>query len=131
MGIDIHALNFLRYIAKKRKFGSVATIGRQSLLVSRRELASVLGIPWKDTDFGLFSEELFKTHFGAISVDSRWLNGTHVSFGCLSPSYMEASIRQRLPNRVRLSRISRSMFAGEGYCLLAKALNAFPFRRMR
>ena len=70
MGIDIHALNFLRYIAKKRKFGSVATIGRQSLLVSRRELASVLAIPWKDTDFGLFSEELFKAHFGATSVDS-------------------------------------------------------------
>jgi hypothetical protein len=70
MGIDIHALNFLRYVAKKRKLGTVATIGRQSLLVPRREIASVLGIRLQDTDFGLYSEELFKKHFGATSVDS-------------------------------------------------------------
>ena len=70
MGIDIHALNFLRYVTKKRKFGSVATIGRQSLLVPRRELASVMGIALKDTNFGLYSEELFKRHFGATQVDS-------------------------------------------------------------
>jgi hypothetical protein len=70
MGIDIHALNFLRYVAKKRKLGKVATIGRQSLLVPRRELASVLGVSWNDTNFGLYSEELLRKHFGATLVDS-------------------------------------------------------------
>jgi hypothetical protein len=70
MGIDIHGLNFLRYVAKKRKLGTVATIGRQSLLVPRRELARVLGVSWNDTDFGLYSEELLKRHFGATLVDS-------------------------------------------------------------
>lgn len=67
MGIDIHALNFLRYVTKKRKLGRVATIGRQSLLVPRRELARVLG---KDTNLGLYCEELLRKHFGATLVDS-------------------------------------------------------------
>jgi hypothetical protein len=83
MGIDIHALNFLRYVTKKRKLGRVATIGRQSLLVSRRELARVLGVPWKDTNLGLYSEELLKKHFGATHVDSYDYSGyegaTHVA----------------------------------------------------
>ena len=70
MGIDIHAVNFLRYVTKKRKLGRVATIGRQSLLVPRRELAKVLGVSWKDTNLGLYSEELLKKHFGATAVDS-------------------------------------------------------------
>jgi hypothetical protein len=70
MGIDVHALNFLKYVAKKREFGSVATIGRQSLLVPRGELARILGIPKKDSEFGLYSEELLKKNFGATAVDS-------------------------------------------------------------
>jgi hypothetical protein len=82
MGIDIHALNFLRYITKKRKLGTVATIGRQSLLVPRRELASVLGVSWKDANLGLYSEELLKKHLGATLVDSYDYSGyegaTHV-----------------------------------------------------
>ncbi len=82
MGIDIHALNFLRYVTKKRTLGRVATIGRQSLLVSRRELARVLGVSWKDTNLGLYSEELLKKHFGATLVDSYDYSGyegaTHI-----------------------------------------------------
>jgi hypothetical protein len=82
MGIDIHALNFLRYVAKKRKLGRVATIGRQSLLVPRRELARVLGVSWTDSSFGLYSEGLLKKHFGATLVDSYDYSGyegaTHV-----------------------------------------------------
>jgi hypothetical protein len=70
MGIDIHALNFLRYVSKKQKLGTVATLGRQSLLVPRRDLARFTGISWKDAELGLFSEELFKKHFGATLVDS-------------------------------------------------------------
>jgi len=70
MGIDVHAVNFLRYVTKKRKLGRVATIGRQSLLVPRRELARVLGVSWKDTKLGLYSEELLKKHFGATVIDS-------------------------------------------------------------
>ena len=82
MGIDIHAVNFLRYVTKKRKLGRVATIGRQSLLVPRRELARVLGVSWKDTNLGLYSEELLKKHFGATVVESYDYSGyegaTHV-----------------------------------------------------
>jgi len=70
MGIDIHALNFLRYVAKKRGFGRVATIGRQSVLVSRGELARIMGISRKDAGVGLFCEELLKKYFGATEVDS-------------------------------------------------------------
>ena len=70
MGIDIHALNFLRYVAKKGEFRRVATIGRQSLLVSRSELADALRISRNEADFGLFCEALLEKHFGASSVDS-------------------------------------------------------------
>jgi hypothetical protein len=70
MGIDVHALNFLRYVAKKREFGRVATIGRQAVLVSRGERARIMGISKKDADFGRFCEELLKKYFGATEVDS-------------------------------------------------------------
>jgi len=70
MGIDVHALNFLKYVAKKREFGKVATIGRQSVLLSRAERARIMGISKKDADFGLFCEELLKEYFGATEVDS-------------------------------------------------------------
>lgn len=70
MGIDVHSLNFLRYVSKNRKLGRVATIGRQSLLLSSGKIARYLGIPPKNTDFGMYCEKLLKEHFGATSVDS-------------------------------------------------------------
>ena len=68
MGIDIHALNFLRYVAKKRQLGRVATMGRQSLLVPRRELARVLRVSWTDTSFGLYSEELLNCSDSSLEL---------------------------------------------------------------
>jgi hypothetical protein len=69
MGIDVHALNFLRYVAKVEPLGRVATIGRQSLLVSPAQIAGALKLP-KATEFGLYCEDLFKQHLGAELVDS-------------------------------------------------------------
>ena len=69
MGIDVHALNFLRYVSRKEPLGRVATIGRQLLMISPGQLAELMG--WlMVTDFGMFSEELLKRHFGATTVDS-------------------------------------------------------------
>jgi hypothetical protein len=59
MGIDIHALNFLVYVSRKKDLGSVATIGRQSLMVPRAR-----------AEFGNFCEELLRKQFGAKLVDS-------------------------------------------------------------
>src|SRR5438105_7947431 len=64
MGIDIHALNFLRYAAGKNSFGSVATIGRQHMMVSRARAES-----------SVFCEEFLVKHFGASSVDSYDFSG--------------------------------------------------------
>jgi len=35
MGIDIHAVNFLKYASQRKQLGKVATIGRQHLMVPR------------------------------------------------------------------------------------------------
>jgi SAM-dependent methyltransferase len=59
LGIDTHALNFIRYAAKKQSLGRVATLGRQGLLVLRAYAES-----------GAFCEEFLKNHLGAIIVDS-------------------------------------------------------------
>jgi hypothetical protein len=59
MGIDIHALNFLRYVSKKKALGRVATIGRQSLMVPRAYV-----------EFGGFCEQLLIKRFDAMFVDS-------------------------------------------------------------
>ena len=69
MGIDIHALNFLRYTSRKKTLGRVATIGRQSLLVTPSQINKIIGISAAD-DFGAFCEDLLLSHFGATAVDS-------------------------------------------------------------
>jgi hypothetical protein len=69
MGIDVHALNFLRYISKEEPLGRVATIGRQLLMIAPTRLAEIMGLPMV-TDFGMYSEDLLKQHFGAKLVDS-------------------------------------------------------------
>jgi len=58
MGIDIHGLNFLRYAAKKKALGRVATIGRQSLIVPSVQPG------------GGFCEEFLAKQFSARVVDS-------------------------------------------------------------
>jgi hypothetical protein len=59
MGIDVHGLNFLRYAAKKKALGRVATIGRQSLMVRSAQIG-------EET----FCEQFLTSHFGAQVVHS-------------------------------------------------------------
>jgi hypothetical protein len=81
MGIDVHALNFLRYASKKKGLGSVATIGRQALLISPSRLANIMRIPEKK-EFGTFCEEFLTKYFDAKVVDSydrsNYEGATHV-----------------------------------------------------
>lgn len=69
MGFEVHGLNFLKYVAREQPLGSVATIGRQSLLLWPSQIAEVLGVP-NVPDFGNYCEELLKQYFGAELVDS-------------------------------------------------------------
>jgi len=58
MGIDAHALNFLRYAAKKKTLGRVATMGRQSLMTKGVQAS------------GGYCENFLMQEFGATRVDS-------------------------------------------------------------
>jgi hypothetical protein len=69
MGIDIHALNFLRYASKKKRLGGVATIGRQILAIPPGRLSKLMRIPEK-REFGPFCEEFLTEHLDAKFVDS-------------------------------------------------------------
>ena len=42
MGIDIHTLNFLRYVKKKKVFGATATLGKQELHIKHDQLKSLI-----------------------------------------------------------------------------------------
>ncbi len=67
MGIDVHSLNFLRYVARLQKFGAVATIGRQGLHITDGKLGEFF--PLKHS-YGPFCEQLLVDFFGATKVDS-------------------------------------------------------------
>jgi hypothetical protein len=69
MGIDIHVLNFLRYVSTKEPLGRVATIGRQLLMISPARVAAVMGVPIP-AELEMYCEELLKRYFGATLVDS-------------------------------------------------------------
>src|SRR5579863_9930017 len=81
MGIDVHVLNFLRFARKRQPFGSVATIGRQTVLLSRSRLAKLLQ-PWKEARLERYCENLLINYFGASSVESfdnsDYENATHI-----------------------------------------------------
>jgi hypothetical protein len=64
MGIDTHALNFLKYASQKKVLGGVATLGRQQLMVPRAFV-----------EFGMFCEEYLQSQFGAKFVDSYDFSG--------------------------------------------------------
>jgi Methyltransferase domain len=68
MGIDIHALNFLKFASRKQGFGRVATIGRQEILVPIDKLKSALNL--KGYKYGPYCEELLIGHFAATVVES-------------------------------------------------------------
>ncbi len=69
MGIDIHALNFLRYVENKQSFGDTITVGRQGLHVSESVVRQLIGA---DSSFraDVFCEKLLTEYFGAKVVES-------------------------------------------------------------
>lgn len=69
MGIDVHALNCLRYISRKEPLGRVGTIGSRLLMIGPARVAEMMGLPMV-TEFGMYSEELLQRYFGAKLVDS-------------------------------------------------------------
>jgi len=81
MGINVHGFNLLKYAAKKKPFGRVATIGRQALHVPPEKVRRLLALT-SETDFGPYCEELLKAHFGAVSIESfdnsAYEHATHV-----------------------------------------------------
>lgn len=69
MGLDFHAVNFLRYAHRYGGFGEAITIARQELHVNRMVLEGLL--PLRDTYVqSAYCEELLKGYFGAASVES-------------------------------------------------------------
>ena len=69
MGIDVHALKFLRYARTHRNFGKSITIGRQRLYADERLVGSAIsaGSDYKNDGY---CEQLLVSHFCATSVDS-------------------------------------------------------------
>lgn len=81
MGIDFHALNFLRYVRHLQDFGDTVTIGRQELHVNNFVLGQLLPLA-PDYQQHAFCEALLEGYFGASKVDSLdnsdYENATHI-----------------------------------------------------
>lgn len=70
MGIDVHALNLLRFAnARHGAFGKVATLGRQEIHVPKTKLQRLLNTP-PDYKPAHYCEDLLIQFFGASSVES-------------------------------------------------------------
>jgi hypothetical protein len=69
MGVDTHALNFLRYASNKKPFGATLTIGRQSLFVSEA-IARAVTNAMPEYEHKDYCEDLLLGYFGASTVDS-------------------------------------------------------------
>ena len=67
MGIDVHALNLIRYAEKQQPLGSVATIGRQGLHISKAKLRSIFP---SARNYGPYCEALLIDLLGATKVVS-------------------------------------------------------------
>jgi hypothetical protein len=67
MGIDVHALNLIRYAERQQPLGSVATIGRQGLHISKSKLHVILP---SARSYGPYCEELLIDLLGATRVES-------------------------------------------------------------
>ena len=70
MGLDFHALSFLRLAQRMQPLGAVATLGRQTVQLTRPALEEILDVPVGDVPFGSFCEDLLTRHFGATAVHS-------------------------------------------------------------
>ncbi len=69
MGIDIHALQFLRYAKKKMPLGDTITIGRQGIHLNENTVKSVVGTK-PDYKKQIYCEELLTGYFGSTRVRS-------------------------------------------------------------
>ena len=69
MGIDIHALNFLKYAYTKKAFGDTLTIGRQGIHVTKSIIKKIIRtkVDYKNKEY---CEELLIEYFGAKKVES-------------------------------------------------------------
>jgi hypothetical protein len=67
VGIDVHVLNFIRYAEKQQRLGSVATMGRQGLHITKAKLRSIFP---SAPNYGLYCEELLIDLLGATKVES-------------------------------------------------------------
>ena len=70
MGIDVHALNLLRFAAKLQPLGDVATLARQGLDVAPVRLRQLLGTREPLPPAERFCERLLVDRLGARSVES-------------------------------------------------------------
>ena len=68
MGLDTHALNFIRYSTLKRPLGKTLTIGRQHVHI-RKNLATLLNVKKIECD-EYFCEEILENYLGATKVES-------------------------------------------------------------
>ena len=69
MGIDVHALNFLKYAKKIKAFGDTITIGRQGIYVTESAIKKIIEAKadYKNKEY---CEELLIEYFGAKKVES-------------------------------------------------------------
>jgi hypothetical protein len=66
MGLDLPAIKFLRFVSKFGPFGNVATLGRQGLHLTPKEMKQVAN----GKSYGPFCEDFLIEKFGAASVES-------------------------------------------------------------
>jgi SAM-dependent methyltransferase len=69
VGLDFHALNFLKYVHKFGDFGETVTIGRQELHVNEAVFGSVIGTAHMDLREA-YCERLLERRFGSSKVES-------------------------------------------------------------
>ena len=69
MGIDLIGLKFIKFASNKKSLGNVATIGRQKLLFTKKELNRLIN---ENSDFmeGDYCENFLKKAFNVKAVDS-------------------------------------------------------------
>ena len=69
MGIDLHGLRWLQYVAINEPLGDVAMLGRQCVHIDAASQSKLLGTPHGKT-YGPYCEELLLERLGATSVTS-------------------------------------------------------------
>lgn len=105
MGIDIHALNFLRYAKNKSAFADTVTIGRQGIHVIEPVVRSMINAK-SDYRNEAYCEKLITEYFGSNSVES-----------IDNSAYENASIIHDMNSKVPTSIFGRFDTIIDGGCL--------------